>query len=126
WTSSITQFGQKVASALLVSAYVLPAELNRRRMQLERLPGYKAQRDEGFVIIGIAGIAGIVGARLYHVLESPSELFADPAGQLVSRFGFAWFGGLLGGTLSLVILGRRVAGPLLGVFRIFSAAGLVG
>src|SRR5258708_25079855 len=93
---AVATFGLMVATALLVSAYVLQADFNRRRAQLERLPGYKGQRDEGFLIIGVAGIAGLVGARLYHVLESPSELFADPWNLLFSRFGFACFGWFLG------------------------------
>src|SRR6202048_3004718 len=86
----IPTFGLMVATALLVSAYVLQADFNRRRAQLERLPGYKGQRDEGFLIIGVAGIAGLVGARLYHVLESPKEFFADPWLHLWIGYGFAW------------------------------------
>ncbi|HXL21628.1 MAG TPA: prolipoprotein diacylglyceryl transferase [Candidatus Dormibacteraeota bacterium] len=123
---SIPTFGLMVAAALMVSAYVLQADLNRRRTQLECIPGYEPQRDEGFVIIGIAGLAGIVGARLYHVLETPSDLFADPAGQLFSRFGFAWFGGFLGGVVALVILARRLKIPLLEFFDICSPAACVG
>src|SRR5215471_7174474 len=123
---SIPTFGLMVATALLVSAYMLQAELNRRRGQLERLPGYAAQRDEGFVIIGATGLCGIVGARLYHVLESPSELFADPVGQLFSRYGFAWFGGFLGGTLALIVFSRRLKSPLLEFLDICSPAACVG
>src|SRR5215472_9882104 len=123
---SIPTFGLMVATALLVSAYMLQAELNRRRGQLERLPGYAAQRDEGFVIIGATGLCGIVGARLYHVLESPSELFADPVGQLFSRYGFAWFGGFLGGTLALIVFSRRLKIPLLEFLDICSPAACVG
>jgi len=33
---------------------------------------------DAVLIIGIAGLAGIVGARLYHVLESPSEFSPIP------------------------------------------------
>jgi prolipoprotein diacylglyceryl transferase len=123
---SIPTFGLMVAVALMVSAYLLQADLDRRRTQLERIPGYEPQRDEGFVIIGIAGLAGIVGARLYHVLETPSDLFADPAGQLFSRFGFAWFGGFLGGVVALIILARRLRIPLLEFFDICSPAACVG
>jgi prolipoprotein diacylglyceryl transferase len=115
-----------VATALLVSAYVLQADFNRRRDQLERLPGYQGQRDEGFLIIGVAGIAGLAGARLYHVLESPSEFFADPWNLLFSRFGFAWFGGFLGGFIALVLMARRVKIPLLLFLDICSPAACVG
>src|SRR5216683_6401959 len=123
---TIPTFGLMVATALLVSAYVLQADFNRRRAQLERLPGYQGQRDEGFFIIGVAGIAGLVGARLYHVLESPGEFFADPWNLLFSRFGFAWFGGFLGGFVALVILARRSKIPQLEFLDICSPAACVG
>jgi len=115
-----------VAIALLVSAYVLQADFNRRRAQLERLPGYMSQKDEGFLIIGIAGMAGLVGARLYHVLEDPHELLAHPGELLLSRFGFAWFGGFLGGLIALIILARRLKIPLLLFLDICSPAACVG
>src|ERR1700740_240735 len=123
---TIPTFGLMVAIALLVSAYVLQADFDRRRAQLERLPRYKDQKDEGFLIIGIARIAGLVGARLYHVLEDPHELFAHPGELLLSRFGFAWFGGFLGGLLALILLARRMKIPLLLFLDICSPAACVG
>ena len=123
---TIPTFGLMVATALIVSAYILQADLNRRRPQLERIKGYKFHPDEGFVIIGIAGIAGIAGARLYHVLESPRELFAAPWGQLFSRFGFAWFGGLIAGTLALFFMARRLRIPWLLFFDICAPAAAAG
>jgi phosphatidylglycerol---prolipoprotein diacylglyceryl transferase len=123
---TIPTFGLMVAIALLVSAYVLQADFNRRRAQLERLPGYKTQTDEGFLIIGVAGLVGLLGARLYHVLEDPHELFAHPADLLLSRFGFAWFGGFLGGLLALIALAYRLKIPLLFFLDICSPAACVG
>jgi len=65
------------------------------------------RRDERakdrFLIIGIAGLAGLVGARLYLSWRVRTNLIANPS-VLISRFGFAWFGGLLGGFVALVIL----------------------
>jgi prolipoprotein diacylglyceryl transferase len=115
-----------VATALLISAYVLQADFDRRRAQLEKLPGYRGQKDEGFLIIGIAGIAGLLGARLYHVLESPSEFFGNPWPLLFSRYGFAWFGGFLGGFLALIVLARRLKIPVLDFLDLCSPAACVG
>jgi len=81
---TIPTFGLMVATGLLAAAYLLQADFDRRRTQLLK----SSHHDEGFLIIGIAGLAGLVGARLYHVLESPRELIADPS-VLISRFGFA-------------------------------------
>src|SRR5712671_6306542 len=93
---SLPTFGLMVATGLLVASYNLQADFRRRGI-----------RSDAFLIIGIAGLAGIIGARLYHLLESPSEFFANPWPQIISRFGFAWFGGFLGGCAALLILSRR-------------------
>jgi phosphatidylglycerol:prolipoprotein diacylglycerol transferase len=119
-----------VATGLLVAAYVLQADFNRRREQLQKYVssknrGAEGPKDEGFLIIGIAGLAGLLGARLYHVLESPRELIADPS-VLISRFGFAWFGGFLGGFVALAILARRFRIPLLEFLDLCSPAAAVG
>jgi prolipoprotein diacylglyceryl transferase len=121
----IPTFGLMLAVALLASAYVLQADFDRRRSQLESISA-RANKDEAFLIIGIAGICGIIGARLYHVLESPREFFANPWPQLFSRFGFAWFGGFIGGTLALILLARWVRIPVLGFFDMCSPAACVG
>ena len=122
---SIPTFGLMVATAMLVSAYVLQADFNRRRSQLQSISAQN-EKDEGFLIIGIAGLAGLVGARLYHVLESPHEFFANPWPQLFSRYGFAWFGGFLGGFIALVLLARRSRIPLLEFLDICAPAASVG
>lgn len=121
----IPTFGLMVAIALLVSAYVLQADFNRRRSQLLAISA-KNEKDEGFLIIGIAGLAGLIGARLYHVLESPHDFFTNPWPQLFSRYGFAWFGGFIGGFIALLLLARRSKIPLLAFLDICSPAACVG
>src|ERR1700676_1275162 len=122
---AIPTFGLMVATGMLVAAYVLQADFDRRRSQLASISA-RSEKDEGFLIIGIAGLAGLIGARLYHVLESPHEFFADPWPQLFSRYGFAWFGGFLGGFIALVILARWAKIPILEFLDICSPAACVG
>jgi len=124
---TIPTFGLMVATGLLVAAYVLQADFDRRRESfLKRgfLQG-TSHHDEGFLIIGIAGICGLVGARLYHVLESPRDLMADPS-LLISRFGFAWFGGFVGGFIALIFLARHYRIPALEFMDSCSPAAAVG
>ena len=127
---TIPTFGLMVATGLLVSAYVLQADFDRRREGFLK-HGYlkenkgSSHHDEGFLIIGIAGFSGIVGARLYHVLESPRELMAEPS-LLISRFGFAWFGGFLGGFVALVFLAKYYRIPILEFMDLCSPAAAVG
>jgi phosphatidylglycerol---prolipoprotein diacylglyceryl transferase len=126
---TIPTFGLLVATGLLAAAYLLQADFDRRRAFFagkKSKGGVEERKDEGFLIIGVAGFAGLVGARLYHVLESPQEFFADPWPQLFSRFGFAWFGGFLGGLLALIILARYLKIPLLEFLDICSPAAAVG
>jgi phosphatidylglycerol:prolipoprotein diacylglycerol transferase len=104
-----------VATGLLAASYILQADLRRRGI-----------RADAFLIIGIAGLAGIVGARLYHALESPAEFFADPRSFIFTRYGFAWFGGFLGGFAALLILARREQIPALTFLDACSPAAAVG
>jgi prolipoprotein diacylglyceryl transferase len=99
---TIPTFGLMVALALITSGYILQADFDRRGM-----------KADAFLMITIAGLAGILGAKLYHLLESPAEFFADPFHLFFSRYGFAWFGGFLGGFGAMLLLGRRAKLPLL-------------
>lgn len=104
-----------VALAMLVSFYVLRADLRRRGIA-----------TDAELFIAIPCLAGIVGAKLYHVLESPSEFFAHPGTELFSQFGFAWFGGLLAGVGAFVWLARREKIPLLTMMDAGSPAAALG
>jgi phosphatidylglycerol:prolipoprotein diacylglycerol transferase len=106
-----------VAIGLMVAAFLLQADIDRHRAQfMER--GYlkdadkKNQGDEAFLIIGIIGVAGLVGARLYSVLENPRELLANPS-VLFSRYGFTWSGSVITTLVAMVYLARRFDIPVL-------------
>jgi len=132
---TIPTFGLMVAIGLLVAAYVLQADFNRRREHLDayrpkesddegllRRLARQSHNDEGFLIIGIAGIAGLLGAKIYHALQDPQTWRTE----LISRFGFAWFGGLIGGFVALVYLARLFGIPMLEFMDICSPAASVG
>jgi phosphatidylglycerol---prolipoprotein diacylglyceryl transferase len=116
---SIPTFGLMVAAAMLAAYFVLRADLARRGI---------AANDSGVAeaFIALPCLAGIIGAKLYHVLETPRQLFADPIGELFSRYGLAWFGGLIAGFAAFVWLARRRKIPLLGMFDAGSPAAALG
>lgn len=58
-------------------------------------------------MVAIAVVAGIVGAKLWHVLDTPSEFREIGWGVLWDSAGFAWFGGLVFGIGALVIQGWK-------------------
>src|SRR5580658_9824188 len=104
-----------VALGLICAFFVLRADLHRR--------GYVADAEN---IIGTTGLAGLAGARLYHLLESPSEFFAHPLPLLFSTMGFAWFGAVIGGFVALVLLARRYGMKILLMLDVASPAAAVG
>jgi phosphatidylglycerol---prolipoprotein diacylglyceryl transferase len=112
---TIPTFGLMVALALISAAYILQADFDRRGM-----------KADAFFMITVAGLTGIVGAKLYHLLEEPAVFFANPWPLLFSRYGFAWFGGFLGGFGAMLLLGWRAKLPLLQFLDACSPAAAFG
>jgi phosphatidylglycerol:prolipoprotein diacylglycerol transferase len=77
------------------------------------------------VIVGLTGLAGLAGARLYHLAESPSEFFANPR-LLFSTMGFAWFGSVIAGFITLVLIARHYRIPALQMLDVASPAAALG
>ena len=62
---------------------------------------------DGISIVAITVVAGIVGAKLWHVLDTPQEFREMGWRVLWDSAGFAWYGGLVLGIAALVTQGRR-------------------
>jgi len=92
----LSTYGLMVAAGLAGAFLLLQADLRRREL--------KASAE---AIIAITAVAGIVGARLYHLLETPGEFFANPWTLLLSTTGYAWFGALMGGFIAFALLARH-------------------
>jgi phosphatidylglycerol---prolipoprotein diacylglyceryl transferase len=71
-------------------------------------------------------VGGVVGAKLWHVLEDPTLLMHQPLFVLFDRAGFAWFGGLLAGIAVLVWSGRQARIGGLGMLDLAAPAVSVG
>jgi prolipoprotein diacylglyceryltransferase len=89
-------------------------------------PSQHSANAEAEMLIAIPCLAGIVGAKLYHVLETPADFFAHPLQELFSPYGFAWFGGLLAGLAAFIWVGRRQKIPLLTLLDAGSPAAALG
>ncbi len=119
WRLAVPTFGLMVATAMLAAYYVLRADLARRGIAA-------AESGLAEALIAIPCLAGIVGAKLYHVLETPRELFANPLGEIFSQFGFAWFGGMIAGIAAFVWVARRHGVALLVALDAGSPAAALG
>jgi len=93
---TLGSYGLMVAIGLICAFFILRADFARR--------GLSADAE---AIIVITGLSGLVGSRLYHLLESPAEFFADPWPQLFSTMGFAFAGAIIGGFFALLLLAKR-------------------
>jgi phosphatidylglycerol:prolipoprotein diacylglycerol transferase len=115
----IPTYGLMLAVGMLAAYFVLRADLARRGIAPK-----ESSAAEAF--IAIPCLAGIIGAKLYQVLESPRDLLADPLGQLFSRYGLVWHGGLIAGFAAFVWLARQRKFPLLDMLDAGSPAAALG
>src|SRR5271156_986940 len=98
---TIPTFGLSVACAMLAAYFVLRADLARRGIA-------DSKSGEAETLVASPCLAGFFGAKLYHLLETPSEFFANPLSLLFSPYGFAWFGGLLAGFATFAFVAWRL------------------
>jgi phosphatidylglycerol:prolipoprotein diacylglycerol transferase len=93
---SLPTFGLMLWVAALAGGFVLDRNFKRHGITADAIS-----------MVAITVVAGIVGAKLWHVLDTPSE-FRDIGWRVLwDTGGFAWFGGLVFGISALVIQGLQ-------------------
>lgn len=92
---TIGTFGILLWLAAVCAAWALHANFKRWKIDADAIS-----------IVAIATVAGVIGAKLWHVLQDPQTLMAHPFAEIFSRAGFAWFGGLVLGIVALLWQGR--------------------
>lgn len=132
-------FGLCVLGATAVSIYVARLEVRRRyeigqigmavqriRKQGQRLEKSVPPQDLVIDFGLMALLAGIVGARLFSILEVPREFLADPWGLIFARQGFNFFGGLVFGVAGGIAYFRHHRMPILPSCDAFAPAMMLG
>jgi phosphatidylglycerol:prolipoprotein diacylglycerol transferase len=133
-------FGLCVGGAMLVAAEFFRRELQRMRAAGECRPVKPRPRDgsplpvEGrqgldefvstfaFVVL----LSGILGARIFHILEHLPEFLADPWPMIFSRSGLSIMGGLILGTFAGIWVVRRAGLPLRPVLDAAAPSMMIG
>ncbi len=107
-----------MAMAFVTAAYLLHLELKRKRPLFTPVEGKDANGkitltypDErvGDITI-VAAISGLLGAKIFAILESGKNIqqfLADPIGNFFTGSGLAIYGGLIGGFIACLIFIRR-------------------
>ena len=133
-------FGLFVALAVIVAAYFMKREL--ARMYDSGLIGHariRVKNQQGIVVdkaippqdvvsdfAMIVLFAGIVGARIFHILEHSDQFILDPASLIFSRSGLSIFGGLIFGTLAGIFCVRRWKLPVRPLLDATAPAMMIG
>lgn len=91
---SVPTFGLMLWLAAVAAAIVMDRGFKRASLDADAVG-----------MVAIAVLAGIVGAKLWHVIDTPSE-FRDLGWRVLwDTAGFAWFGGLVFGISALLFQG---------------------
>jgi phosphatidylglycerol---prolipoprotein diacylglyceryl transferase len=115
WPHEIGTFGLMLWAASVAAAFVMDRSFRRSRLSADAV---------GMVTIAV--VAGIVGAKLWHVIDTPSE-FRDYGWKVLwDTAGFAWFGGLVCGISALIILGRIEKVGMLRILDLAAPAAAIG
>ena len=117
----IATFGLMVAAAMVAGALCLRAELRRLHAEGRLGMARRQVRDGkgGVTVIEMPPdevvsnltmavmLTGIVGARVFHILEHLDAFVLAPWDMIFSRSGLSVFGGLIFGTIAGVVYIRR-------------------
>jgi phosphatidylglycerol---prolipoprotein diacylglyceryl transferase len=101
---AITWYSIGYAAALLIAAWLVPREAERRGLDRRHFA------QGVFLVV----VFGIIGARLYHVIDQWSAYAGDPLRIVLPPYsGLGLYGGVFGGLLGLFIYLRRQSEPFL-------------
>ena len=111
-------FGILVACAMLAAAASLRRELRRLhaagRIGMAHRPGQGPVAPHTLVgdFTVVVLLTGVLGARVFHILENLDAFLADPLALIFSRSGLSVFGGLIVGGIAGAVMLRRWRLPL--------------
>ena len=113
---TVYSYGLMAALGFLLGGYLLERELKRVG---------KNKELAGSIIIA-AIIGGIVGSKIYYLIQNPHLLHQDFFGSVFSGAGLIWYGGIIGGTLTVTWWIRRKGLPFLLVADLMAPLLLLG
>lgn len=107
--------------AFAAAFFALAADIKRRHFNIDP-----------FNVVAYVAIAGILGAKIWHVVDTPADRLnmevLHSAGDFIRWFrgGFAWFGGFVAGIATLLLLARHYKISMLTMLDVCSPAAAIG
>ena len=93
----INSYGFMLMMAFYSCYYFLNKDLNRL--------GYDAKLASDIVFA--AAVGGILGSKIYYLIENFERVKADPTGMIFSGAGLVFLGGLMGGTIGVTYVIKK-------------------
>ncbi len=100
---TVYSYGLMLGIAFLVASWLLNKELERKNIN----------KNYGTEITLLAIVFGIVGSKLFHLLENFSDFLKNPVGMTFNPGGLTFFGGLILAVIAVLIYTRRKNIPFL-------------
>nr|NQU93731.1 prolipoprotein diacylglyceryl transferase [Bacteroidota bacterium] len=92
----------------VVSVYLIYRKGKKEQLEKpvkETITVFPQQLTAGIILI--AAFSGILGAKLFDVVEHLDDFFSDPFGTLFSFSGLTFYGGLIVATFAVAIYGEK-------------------
>jgi phosphatidylglycerol:prolipoprotein diacylglycerol transferase len=94
WHFTLPTFGLMLWLAAVTAAFIMDRSFHRAHVSADAMS-----------VVAVTIVFGIVGAKLWHVIDTPIEFREMGWSVLWQKDGYAWFGGLLFGICALLFQG---------------------
>ncbi len=102
---SVYSYGFMLVAAFSLSSWLAGQEAKKRQIESEII----------FNFLFMVFVSGIIGARIFFVIENAGYYFKNPIEIIMLQYGgLSWFGGLIMGSVSGIVYLRK---KKLGVYR---------
>jgi phosphatidylglycerol:prolipoprotein diacylglycerol transferase len=100
---AIYSYGLMMGLGIIAAGVACTSEFKRR--------GYKGEWASTLVVW--SAISGVVGSRIYDIIDNWPHYAANPLDMIFSSAGFVWYGGLMGGAIASYFVARYYRIPWL-------------
>jgi phosphatidylglycerol---prolipoprotein diacylglyceryl transferase len=94
---TVYSYGLMLGLAFIVASYILTSEFERKHLD----------KNIATEITLLCIIFGIIGSKVFSVLETWDEFLADPIGMIFNPGGLTFYGGLIFAAVAVLVYAKR-------------------